>query len=230
LLSPVTTTTNVDFTCNCSTPIEYHWVVITFDGLKVRLYDSLPKERSKDISIEDPDIPDSFQLQLASIVAPSDGEITVNHMLCSIQPDKTSCGLYALANLFELYLSSTTDNNQNFVLKSMRKHIAGTLLTGKITAFPKRSKRGVTRDKETVLKASTITTYCFCNMPQCFDLRMIQCASCNVWFHPKCLGHPKAALVGDIELSFQDIPGWVCRVCGAKAGPDTPTRQTNRKK
>jgi rubredoxin len=200
-----------------------HWVLVVFDGKDVDYYDSLGSKSY---------VPDDIELQIAAIVNPPNKKFTINTMKCELQADSVSCGLYTIAMMIEVFMNGYINNKTKYVAATMRNHIARMLVQKQVSEFPKRSKRGATHlpTQEAPVKSTIVQTYCICNMPQCYDVRSMQCEGCGEWFHPSCIGHPRAAQTGNIELSFKEIDNWCCPLCGQPSAGEASLIKMTKKK
>ena len=62
-----------------------------------------------------------------------------------------------------------------------------------------------------------IPLHCICKMPESYDSRMVQCDSCDIWFHFKCISITEDPNDFDVSLTNTRTPGaHEPRVGGAK--------------
>ena len=63
------------------------------------------------------------------------------------------------------------------------------------------------QSKKMKFKETLVQLLCLCNQPLNPDHQMILCASCEEWFHPKCLGITKE------EAKRVESQRWTCPIC-----------------
>ena len=159
-----------------------HWLTSTvgiFNPSCVEILDSLS---SGHLSL-------SLRRQLSDLyrlVADDDGKIRT--VVTSVQQQrlgKENCGLYAIA--FATSICYGVERSRtSYSEHSLRSHFHQCLESGTMTPFPE-SKLSVRRTVKTKVQISIHCT--------CFRIlsgsKMIQCNSCNNWFHVKCVSRPK---------------------------------------
>lgn len=65
-----------------------------------------------------------------------------------------------------------------------------------------------------------IAVYCKCQMPFNPDKHMVECPSCQSWFHPECLGYEK----NEFRRKFYSGPDskFVCDECQQRQSTSSP--------
>ena len=79
----------------------------------------------------------------------------------------------------------------------MRAHLFRCLINHKFTKFPSTKKK--VQRPFLLSKVLRIDVYCICRMPDFFDYDMIECNSCQEWFHYEC-------------VSIESVDNWICRI------------------
>ena len=114
--------------------------------------------------------------------------ITITHTSVQWQSGSSDCGLFALA--FATSLCQGFDPaNISYDQQQMRNHLLQCICRGNISAFPHRSlSRRATKMSRT--RTEIVQVFCVCRLPDNGET-MIQCASCEEWFHRSCMSIPK---------------------------------------
>ena len=132
------------------------------------------------------DLPFRAKQQIAAICFSKAEEITLTFKGVQRQKGSNDCGLFALA--FATSLCIGDDPSQlNYIQDKLRPHLITCLEKNCLTFFPtcqltKRCPRVSTQKKFPV--------YCLCRQPEANGDRMVQCASCQEWFHDECENVP----------------------------------------
>ena len=113
-----------------------------------------------------------------------------------IQQGGVDCGLFAIANAYEL-AAGNDPSDVSFDQGKMRKHLVQCLEKGRFEPFPRQSNTARFNERKTC----DINLFCYCSMPECSD-DMVQCELCEEWLHMSCEGL-KTAPEGE----------WLCTVC-----------------
>ena len=174
-----------------------HWVTVVIPQVlkgsaTVFVYDSL--QRTDGVSHN---LTDSLQCKIAQMCNESGPTIHVVYPACQQQAngDKKSCGYFAIANALE-FCPTKKIRFQFFQTKVFSQHLQAYLQKKKLTAFPK--DRQSFKSPGKVSRKEVIQVYCECRMPQCYDIKAVECELCSEWFHFKCVG-------------LKSSPGsWVC--------------------
>ena len=77
-----------------------------------------------------------------------------------------------------------------------RSHLSRCFEKQELSPFPLTKKQVVVCTP----KKLTISLYCYCRMPESFDVEMVACDVCDSWYHVKC-----------VNVSVSD--SFVCRYC-----------------
>ena len=106
------------------------------------------------------------------------------------QEGTTDCGLFSIA---AAYHAAVGDNLKGITFNqaAMREHLMECLERKELSLFPT-TCAATTRCPE---KHLFVHMYCVCHLPESYDTNMIQCDQCGSWFHLKCMGLRKNALV-----------------------------------
>jgi len=80
--------------------------------------------------------------QLYSHLLDNEGQLLINFVRCSQQPNTSDCGVFAIAFIFEWAIedSMTTNMDINFVVADMRSHLLSCLETGEVAKFPRKRR------------------------------------------------------------------------------------------
>ena len=178
-----------------------HWVTSSSIGQSVAVYDS---------KFSGGDLNSSLTHQLALIykllVSTGDeyGDTidppTLYLELPNVQQQNgvTDCGLFAIA--FAVHLALGDDVSKlNFDQAQMRHHLLKCFQKKEMMPFPQ-SKKG---DHNNYFPGREIELFCSCQMPETYD-DMIQCDTCEDWYHLKCVG------LKEFPLKLEQ---WNCKQC-----------------
>ena len=72
-----------------------------------------------------------------------------------------------------------------YVQHALRSHLLHCLENGNLTQFPQRERK---KKEPKPLWQSTFVVFCCCRLPE--SGKMIQCGSCDEWFHSECVKVP----------------------------------------
>ena len=154
-----------------------HWITISTIGCKastVNVYDSMHGNLST-----------SAQRLVAHLVQCLECPITVQYIDVQWQSGGTDCSLFALAFATSLHTSqdpAATSYNQG----QMRTHLLNVLSSKNIQPFPVQGLRHKIQQPRRKL----IPVYCICRLTDT-GTDMIQCSSCDEWYHTACISVPK---------------------------------------
>ncbi|XP_034253683.1 uncharacterized protein LOC117652699 [Thrips palmi] len=173
-----------------------HWMTVLFKkgSSSVTIYDSM---NSLSLSGH------SF-FQIAMIAHSKEDRIVIVRPPCKQQTNSTDCGLFAIANAVE-YCATGKVTFIDFDTTQMRSHLLQCFENGKISVFPRLSSRPKKSKNE--VNTNILHVVCICRLPEAYG-NMIECDSCNVWYHNKCVG------LSD-ECNTPD--NWICDKCHMKS-------------
>ena len=125
--------------------------------------------------------------QICSILYTPNNAVHLHFMDVDKQTNHSDCGLYAIAYAIDLCRDEDVCfRKYDTVL--MRQHLSKCLESRRISAFPSSD-----RSSSHVVAKKSINVRCYCRMLDAGV--MIQCNSCNEWFHKKCgMSIPKKSL------------------------------------
>ena len=177
---------------------HHHWLTSTVGILSpnyVEIFDSLS---GGSLSLH-------LRRQLSDLyrlVADKDGKIQVTIKPVQQQRlGKGNCGLFLIA--FSTSLCHGVDPTPiTFCEHSLRRHLKTCLELGTMSPFPE-SSVSVARAAETNVKIS-IHCNCYMHLP---GSKMIQCNSCDNWYHVKCVSDRKN------RVKIVQQATWHCRSC-----------------
>ena len=142
-------------------------------------------------------------LQIAKIYQPATGASVLELHKLSVQQQHGTldCGLFAIAFAVEVCLGNNVEV-VSFKQKKMRSHLIDCLNKGIMSPFPKKHPNKESLPHPTSMVCA-IKVYCYCKMPEQYDVKMISCDSCNHWFHYSC-----------VNLQLNQSPRyWECPSC-----------------
>ena len=172
-----------------------HWLVIStvgaVDDSEVFVYDSVHVCVNQTI-----------KNQIAALLATKRKEIKLKFMDVQIQSGGYDCGLFAIAFATAIVLGN--EPGKFFFDQSvMRRHLKNCLESENMSLFPvKRTRRGEGKVKS----EDSIEVFCECRMPPLPGVDMVQCSSCEEWFHVSCVSVPSKAM----ECTKEQ---WFCQQC-----------------
>lgn len=170
-----------------------HWLTVSTIGCKpsvINVYDSLYACQ----------LNWHAQKVIANLMKIPYHTIEVNHIDVQRQGNGSDCGVFALAFATALCF----DQNPTclrFDQMQMRHHLISCIDRGHMELFPK--ARG-SRQSHKPSKMQLIQVYCICRSVD--EGTMIQCTTCNEWYHTKCISVPRR-YVTNKELD------WNCQQC-----------------
>ena len=92
------------------------------------------------------------------------------------------CGLFAIAFALKVCLGSIVET-VSFKQSKMQIHCLNKEL---MSPFPKKHPNKECLPRPTSM-VRTVKVYCYCKMPEQYDVKMISCDSCNRWYHYSCV-------------------------------------------
>ena len=145
------------------------------------------------------ELTESTLLQIATIYKTAEQALQIKYKSVQVQNGCHDCGLFSIANAIE-----ACEGNDAAKLKfnqgKMRKHLADCFVKKKLLPFPKAKKDLLPRPKA---KSETFELFCKCHMPEIYDHLMINCDSCQRWYHYTCVG-----------IAEGNVPSlWECHMC-----------------
>ena len=148
-------------------------------------------------SLSSSDVKTSLEilLQIAKIYPATKSILQINRLAVQQQVGKHDCGLFSIAFAVETCFKSDVQKSI-YEQKSMRKHLHDCFNNGVLTPFPQQLQNLKSPVLRLVRKVERFKVYCICKMPEQFDVKMILCDQCHIWFHYKCVNlkltqHPK---------------------------------------
>ena len=166
-----------------------HWVSSSCINGIVQLYDSSSKGT----------ISDSLQSQLVAVYKDTITEDALMVTIISMQQQigVLDCGLFGIATAFNVAMGSSVCS-ATFEQSEMRSHLEKCFVAGRLDPFP----TSKSRVKHCRRKIVEIHVYCVCQKIESYDLQMIQCDSCQKWYHFKC-----------VNLTRSPDTAWYCLKC-----------------
>ena len=176
---------------------RHHWIVTALIKGELFLFDSC-FQYGKDLE-------PSAELQIAQMYKPLIAHNGLLLSVASIQQQSSgsnNCGLFAIA---AAYHALQGDNLDTITLNEdkMRPHLVRCFENEKLRRFPK-SKDVSSRKRQERFSSIVITIYCPCLRPDCYD-EMVQCDTCNVWYHYKC-----------VRIKVSPLGDWFCPTCRSR--------------
>ena len=141
----------------------------------------------------------------ALVIHEIDGEEVDSHLEVFIPPVQqqsglSDCGIFAIAFAVHLLLGDRVEIVE-FDQSQMRQHLLKCLKDRKFSPFPTKKKCGY-RSRHVPLRE--IELFCTCLMPETYREEMIECETCEQWFHTDCVG-----LLPDYSVTEH----WYCNTC-----------------
>ena len=133
----------------------------------------------------------SFSLKkvIADLLHTKSKSISVVYANIQQQKGGSDCGLFAIATAKAL-CSGKNPVYCNFDQSAMRPHLIKALQTKTLDNFPNKNRNV----KSALLKREdSIEVFCVCQLPDDESV-MIECESCQDWFHLNCLKIPNEVL------------------------------------
>ena len=131
-------------------------------------------------------IADETVLQICNIYTSPD-RIEIRRLKVQQQIGSIDCGLFAIAFATELceMLGSLDLEKVIFKQTMMRQHLEHCIRENRMEVFPMHI---LPLNDLPVPDIFHIELFCYCKMPDIFDEFMVQCSSCEHWFHFSCVG------------------------------------------
>jgi hypothetical protein len=143
------------------------------------------------------------ELQICKIYGKYTGD-TVKVKKVAVQqqlPGTEDCGLFAVAYATDICYGKDP-GKARFDQTMMKNHFKDCLERGSIHPFPQKSKK-VPKPSSPV--DINIEVFCMCKMPESYDQSMVQCDTCDGWYHKSCVGISHTRRMKGIE--------WKCKAC-----------------
>jgi len=172
-----------------------HWVIISTRGCgsgEVELYDSLQQRPSL-----------TTQKVIARYLRSPLQSIKIKLINVALQKGSADCGLYAIAMMTSI-ANNEEPANVVYDQTALRIHLKESFEKGFLGTFPVLRKRRV---NNRIMMEVSCSIYCSCRLPD-DGSKMIQCDSCNEWFHKDCLEN----LHVEVE-SIEESEQWLCKIC-----------------
>jgi len=116
------------------------------------------------------------------------------------QNNSIDCGLFAIAFVTSYCVRKTLCFGLIFDAVKMRSHLLNCFETNEMTEFPRTSK-SISLRRQKKFNEIDLQLYCSCNLPECVESKMVQCGSCQGWFHYSCVDAP--ADMSQLSCDFQ---------------------------
>lgn len=170
-----------------------HWITVSNIGCPpdtIKVFDSLNLSLSS-----------SIKRTIASLVHTNNSSYFLEYADMQYQSGGNDCGLFALATACAL-CHGQDPSKLEFEQKSMRSHLLSAFDKKNLSPFPSRPK--VKRAR--ISRKESVKVYCVCRLTD-DGSRMVQCTSCQEWYHVSCINvHPR--LLGGKKP-------WHCSICQA---------------
>ncbi len=169
-----------------------HWVAssTTSESGRVRLYDSCSTG----------ELTKTLEIHLAQIYkeVAKDRILEVDIVPVQQQTGTTDCGVYSIANAFNAAIGKNVETI-TYNDKKMREHLQNCFEERCLRPFPETSIESVQRCEA---RQITIKLYCVCALPKTYDNHMVQCDTCDEWFHFGCMA-----------IKTKPQGSWICINC-----------------
>lgn len=160
-------------------------------------------------TFSDPTRPHSPPRRISEIVKEPNGEEQC-HVSWFYRPEEARGGRKAFHGDKELFTSDHYDwvakssINGHCSVHKLREYQQLTEVTDNdyYTRFSYKASKGE-------FKPDKVPVYCACEMPYNPDLFMVECESCEEWYHPQC--------VGSTKKQVEKLAQFVCPTCDKKA-------------
>lgn len=159
---------------------EDHWIAISTVGCKpstIRVYDSLGGR-----------LPKGGLKLVADLMQTKEKTLSIEFVDVQKQKGSSDCGLFALAFIASI-CNGDDPTKPVYDQSSMHNHLLECIERGRMIPFP--SKPG--RNPEKAVEKS-VSIHCVCRLID-DGTKMIECASCQEWFHIVCVRVEKKFIV-----------------------------------
>ena len=202
---------NMSFSVMKNTPFvqilhngKSHWVAISTyncnDG-EVHLMDSFFSGK----------ISNHLKRQICAIMKCSSSTLSIKAIPVQQQKNFVDCGLYAIYFVYTILSNGSFTNN--ILENKMRSHLLDCFTKGKFIGFP----MDECLSKRNTEKIISLELFCSCRMPwfmgdsKKYNMQMVECSSCNEWFHRMC-----ERISDDCFLKKFKDSNWFCYICSNK--------------
>ena len=171
-----------------------HWICVSnlfCEDNSVEVFDSMYAS-----------LPVHVKMQVACIMMVQQAALTVKVVNFQRQSGGSDCGLFAIAAATEL-CHGNDPSKKVFYQDQMRDHLLACLKNDQLTPFPSASKERNVRKR--ISKVLVVPVYCICRLPDNTEEKMVECDTCNEWFHKSCMSIPSSV--------FEGKDSWVCNGC-----------------
>ena len=151
-----------------------HWIVVSTNGCPpstIRVYDSMLL------------LAGDVKKLVAKLMRVDTDHIQIDLVDIRPQTNESDCGLYAIANAFEL-CAKRDPATCNWKEKCMRPHLLKCLENEAITRFPHEAWSNAAG---VILTTKTAALHCLCRKASKKRENMARCTKCGLWYHQKCL-------------------------------------------
>ena len=147
-------------------------------------------------------VPSLTKKHIAAMVSSNEKKFTLTiQNVQQQQRGSNDCGLFALAFCASLCAGQQPEE-VTYVQHLLRKHLANCFEQNAITPFPTSTRRKAPRGPVGI---DTVEIFCVCRLPE--GGRMIQCETCEDWFHSDCVSVP------DYIWNSANSAEWHCDLC-----------------
>ena len=175
---------------------EDHWVASIFHENVIYLCDSLGTDNRAKNRI----IPDGLKIQLAQLYGANKQILNIKLPPVMKQNNSIDCGLFAIPFVTSYCVRKTLCFGLIFDAVKMRSHLLNCFETNEMTEFPRTSK-SISLRRQKKFNEIDLQLYCLCNLPECVENKMVQCSTCQGWFHYSCVDAP--ADMSQLSCDFQ---------------------------
>ena len=169
-----------------------HWICVSTVGCKpscINVYDSLHGR-----------LDTHTRKLLADLLQSKQQHIEICYPDVQWQSGVSDCGLFAIAFATSICFSRDP-TTAAFIQSDMRNHFLSCIEARKLTGFPVRSN--YRRPKP--VRKENLSIYCVCRLID-DGTEMVQCSSCENWFHTSCVRIPRHFLRNKDD-------DWTCSNC-----------------
>ena len=156
-------------------PERNHWVLTTYTGNEVRLYDSAYNGQ----------LSRSLEHQICQVYR---NEVVNGSLLVAVVPVQqqtgdTECGVMAIANAYHATIGDDLTTMTFSEQEDQRKHLSMCFESKKFSTFP--HSKCVSLQQPQHIHYINIEVSCKCQRPDSYQ-DMIECDKCDKWYHLNC--------------------------------------------